>query len=59
MAPLSDSDLRDAFQQLSEELARRKVKAHIYIVGGAAMALGFDSRRLTHDVDALIRERHT
>ena len=58
MAPLSDSDLRDAFQQLSEELARRKVKAHIYIVGGAAMALGFDSRRLTHDVDALIREGH-
>lgn len=58
MAPLSANDLRDAFQQLSEELARRKVNAHIYIVGGAAMALGFDSRRLTHDVDALIREGH-
>ncbi|MDE0264758.1 MAG: hypothetical protein OXJ37_20315 [Bryobacterales bacterium] len=50
--------MRDAFQQLSEELARRKVKAHIYNVGGAVMALGFDSRRLTHAVDALIREGH-
>ena len=59
MAPLSDSDLRDAFQQLSEELARRKVKARIYIVGGAAMALGFDSRRLTQDLNVLIPEGHT
>jgi len=59
MAPLSDSDLRDAFQQLSEELARRQVKAHIYIVGGAAMALGFDSRRLTQDLNVLIPEGHT
>ena len=58
MAPLSAGDLHAAFAQLSEELARRRATAHIYIVGGAAMALGFDSRRLTHDVDALIREGH-
>ena len=58
MAPLSAGDLHAAFEQLSEELARRKATAHIYIVGGAAMALGFDSRRLTYDVDALIREGH-
>ena len=59
MAPLSAGDLHAAFAQLSEELARRRATAHIYIVGGAAMALGFDSRRQTHDVDALIREGHS
>lgn len=58
MAPLSAGDLHAAFAQLSGELARRKATAHINIVGGAAMALGFDSRRLTYDVDALIRESH-
>ena len=58
MEPFSASDLRGAFQDLSQELARHKVQAHVYVIGGAAMALGFDSRRVTHDVDALIREGH-
>lgn len=58
MGPFSAGDLRDAFRELSQELARRRVKAHVYVIGGAAMALGFDSRRLTYDVDALIREGH-
>ena len=58
MVPSSASDLQDALRRLSEELARPKVKAHVYIVRRAAMALGFDSRRLTPDVDFLIREGH-
>ena len=58
MAPLSAGELHAAFEQLSEELARRGSTAHIYIVEGAVMVLGFDSRRLTHDVDTLIREGH-
>ena len=58
MVPLSASALRDAFRRLSEELARRKVNAHVYIVRGAAMAAGFDSQRLTPEVEVLIRERH-
>lgn len=58
MEPFSVEDLRGAFRELSQELARRKVQAHIYVIGGAAMALGFDSRRLTYDVDALIRDAH-
>ncbi len=58
MEPFSPKDLLDAFTELSRELARRKVRAHVYVIGGAAMALGFDSRPLTHDVDALIREGH-
>lgn len=55
MEPFSVEDLHGAFRELSQELARRKVQAHIYVIGGAAMALGFESRRLTYDVDALIR----
>lgn len=58
MAPLSASESCDALRRLSEELARRKTRALVYIFRGTVMALGCDSRRLTHDVDALIRERH-
>ena len=36
-------------------LARRGVVADIYIFGGAAMALAYDSRRTTRDVDALFK----
>ena len=58
MAPLLASELCNSFQRLSEELARRKTRAPVYIVRGAVMALGCDSRRLGRDVDAFIRERH-
>ena len=50
--------MRDAFRELSQELARRQAQAHVYVIGGDAMALGFDSRRLTFDIEALIREGH-
>lgn len=58
MGPLSASDLRDAFQQLSEVPARYKVTADVYVVGGAAMALGLDSQRLTQDLDVFIPTGH-
>jgi hypothetical protein len=32
---------------------KRGVVADLYVFGGAAMALAFDSRRATRDVDAL------
>ena len=58
MARFSRDQLEAAFRELSSELRHSRVRGHIYIVGGAAMALGFDTRRETMDVDALIKAGH-
>ena len=58
MEPFSAHSLEAALRDLSEELKWRHVRAHIYVIGGAAMALGFDNRRHTMDVDALITRGH-
>jgi hypothetical protein len=47
--------IEDAFRRLGERLARRGVIADLYVFGGAAMALAYDSRRATRDVDALFK----
>ena len=49
--------LRRAFDGLSRQLAARNIKAHIYVVGGAAMILAHRSTRATQDVDALAIDR--
>jgi Nucleotidyltransferase of unknown function (DUF6036) len=43
---------------LGSRLERRGVRANIYVVGGAAMSLSFDSRRSTRDIDAVVLEGH-
>jgi len=55
-SPLLDrAGIEDAFRRLGERLARRGVVADLYVFGGAAMALAYDSRRATRDVDALFK----
>ena len=53
---------RDALTQLLDDLAhrlrRRRVRAHIYVMGGAAMTLAFARERSTHDIDARIDSAH-
>lgn len=49
---------RDALDELARRLERRKVRAQIYIIGGAAMSLAFDRSRTTHDVDARVDSGH-
>jgi hypothetical protein len=52
--PLLDRhDIEDAFRRLGDRLARRGVVADLYIFGGAAMALAYDARRSTRDIDAV------
>ena len=55
-APLLDhGGIEEAFGRLGDRLAKRGVVADIYVFGGAAMALAYDSRRATRDVDALFK----
>lgn len=44
--------------EVGELLRERHIEGVIYIVGGSAMSLAFDSRRVTRDVDAAIRSEH-
>lgn len=54
--PLLDrAAIEDAFRRLGARLARRGVVADIYIFGGAAMALAYDARRATRDIDAIFQ----
>ena len=45
-------ELERAFTALGERLASRGVTADVFVVGGAAMALAYDAKRVTRDVDA-------
>lgn len=52
--PLLDrAVIEEAFRRLGERLVRRGVVADVYVFGGAAMALAYDARRSTHDIDAI------
>lgn len=49
----------DALTALAAELERRGTSAEMYVVGGAAIALAFDERRSTRDVDAVFEPKST
>ena len=49
--------LQRALDGLARRLGARDIKAHIYVVGGAAMVLAHRSERFTRDVDALAIDR--
>jgi hypothetical protein len=50
---LNREALLDALDRLDRELESLGVRAEIFIVGGAAMAIAYDARRSTTDVDAV------
>jgi len=52
--PLLDrAAIENALGRLGDRLAKRGVIADVYIFGGAAMALAYDARRATRDIDAV------
>lgn len=52
--PLLDREaIAEAFRRLGSRLARRGLVADVYVFGGAAMALAYDARRATRDIDAV------
>ena len=46
-----------ALEALGEELASQGVHGQIFIVGGAAMALAYSTRRVTKDIDAVFEPK--
>jgi hypothetical protein len=54
---MNREEIIDALTALAEELDRRGVSGEMYIVGGAAIALAFDERRATRDIDAVFEPK--
>ena len=50
---------RILLQALGEALTRDGVRAQIFIVGGAAMALAYSTRRVTRDIEAVFEPKQT
>ncbi len=53
MSLLERTDILRALRALDGELGRMGIRGEIFVVGGAAMALAYDVRRSTVDVDAV------
>jgi Nucleotidyltransferase of unknown function (DUF6036) len=47
----------EALQALGDELTRRGIRGQIFVVGGAAMALAYSTRRVTKDIDAVFEPK--
>jgi hypothetical protein len=46
-----------AFEALSKDLATRGIKGELFVVGGAAIVLAYNSRRTTRDVGAIFEPK--
>jgi hypothetical protein len=49
--------IRELLIELGRRLAARGVAARMFVVGGAAMALAFNNRRVTRDIDAVFEPK--
>lgn len=50
-------EIVDLLTELGRRLASRGVEGEMYVVGGAAIALAFDERRATRDIDAIFEPK--
>jgi len=51
-------EILSSLTALAAELDRNGISAEMYVVGGAAIALAFDERRATRDVDAVFEPKN-
>ena len=51
------ADIIALLRQLAERLSQRGLEGEMYVVGGAAIALAFDERRSTRDIDAVFEPK--
>jgi predicted nucleotidyltransferase len=49
--------IRELLTELGARLAARAIEARVFVVGGAAMALAYDRRRVTRDIDAVFEPK--
>lgn len=56
---LDRSQIEELLEELGQRLQARGVEGSIYIAGGAAIALEFQERRVTVDVDAIFQPAET
>lgn len=54
---LGRDQLRKLLEELADELEEYGVRADLFVVGGAAMALAYSSRRSTEDLDAIFEPK--
>jgi hypothetical protein len=50
---LDREELLEALRLLDQEFGAVGIRGEVFVVGGAAMALAYDARRATVDVDAI------
>ena len=55
---LTSMQIKTLLRKLDQRLVERDKPARLFIVGGAAMALGYDNSRVTRDIDALFEPKH-
>jgi hypothetical protein len=46
-----------ALEALGDELTGQGIRGQVFIVGGAAMALAYSTRRVTRDIDAVFEPK--
>ena len=51
------SEIVEALTELAAELDARGVQGEMYVVGGAAIALAYEARRSTKDIDAVFEPK--
>lgn len=54
---MNRDEIIGALTALAAELQKRGVSAEMYVVGGAAIALAYDERRATRDIDAVFEPK--
>ncbi len=54
---LSRAQIVEALQRLGHELTLEGVRGQMFVVGGAAMALAYSTRRVTRDIDAVFEPK--
>ncbi len=50
-------EILNALQALGDELTSKGIRGQVFIVGGAAMAIAYSTRRVTRDVDAVFEPK--
>lgn len=54
---MTADEIMAALRELARVLARRGIRGDLFVVGGAAIAIAYDGRRATRDVDAVFEPK--